>query len=969
MNSTTVTSIERFAFDGPLHVALVVLAAGGLVWLIYWSLRRERDILGPRCTWLFGALRLAALLLALWMLLGPSLIRSQNTKTRKSVAILVDVSGSMYAVDPPGDASDARWTLAAADAPASATANADRALAAAALAEHRLAAATSAIKLQKPEQEALEQAAAAHDALERAGSNLEGVLAQLARERGSDGRQDILDKAARVQQILAGPDFERLAKLAAGFRRGQDSFPSGWRESLADLQHQTAGARRRLAQLAQQLGPAGEESAGDTPAPASNRARDASRIDRVAGFLSAIQESSLAPLEGKVEIQHALFDRSVTPLGSGPSPVARLREIAAKPPAAQPPAARPTGIKSEEVPASPAAPATDITAALEQLRRVKQEQPLAAVFLFTDAAHNAADSRDPRAVAAELSGTPVYVVPIGASRRPRDLDLKEVSAPGVVMKDDDVVIEATLQAFDCEGEIVQVELLHEGAVVQTRELQIDGPIAMPRVRFNTQLTEVGLERFQVRAIPLEGEASEENNFDHFEVNVTRNQIKVLLADELPRWEYRYLAQLFRRDAKVQCDELLFRPRTVATGRREATQAFPTAADDWDQYDVVLLGDVSSQNLSIDAQQSLVEFVRARGGTLVIVAGSEHMPQAYVNQPLEDLLPVTKLDEPATGSAEGYAFHVTDDGWRHDALMIADTQDSTRIAWDFISSNSPVHWLSEYRKPVATARTLIAAAPRTPGPGSDALQNALLCWQPAGRGRVVYLASPETYRLRYLRGDRLHYRFWGQLLRWAIASDLDLGTERVSIRTDRPVYRHGEPVSVVVRLADEAGLPVKQAEIQAVATSADESRAAVTLHADDQVPGRYVGSFDRLPTGIYRVEPTGPEVGRVLQAAEALQPNTPPATSAVASFTVRMPPERELLDTRSDRALAQQIAEASGGQLLPPTAVAEVLSLTNLEPIVAEKTETLPLWVQWKYLWIVFGCLFTEWSVRKYLGLS
>ena len=46
-----------------------------------------------------------------------------------------------------------------------------------------------------------------------------------------------------------------------------------------------------------------------------------------------------------------------------------------------------------------------------------------------------------------------------------------------------------------------------------------------------------------------------------------------------------------------------------------------------------------------------------------------------------------------------------------------------------------------------------------------------------------------------------------------------------------------------------------------------------------------------------------------------------------------------------------------------------LALTNLEPIVAEKTETLPLWVQWKFLWIVFGCLFTEWSIRKYLGLS
>jgi hypothetical protein len=295
-------------------------------------------------------------------------------------------------------------------------------------------------------------------------------------------------------------------------------------------------------------------------------------------------------------------------------------------------------------------------------------------------------------------------------------------------------------------------------------------------------------------------------------------------------------------------------------------------------------------------------------------------------------------------------------------MIADTQESTQIAWDFINRNSPLYWLSPYRQARPTARTLIEASPRTGGGQPEPTHNALLSWQPVGRGRVVYLASPETYRLRFLRGDRLHYRFWGQLLRWAIATDLDSGTKRVSIRTDRPDYRAGDSVSVVIRLADEAGKPIKDAHIGAIAIDAEEGRTALTLHADAAVPGRYEGSFDRLPSGIYRVEPAGTEVERLLAEDTA-------GSQAVASFTIRTPPSRELLDTRSDRALAQQIAEASGGQVLPPTAVEEVLKLTNLDPIVAKKTETLPMWAQWKYLWIIFGCLFTEWVKRKQLGLS
>jgi hypothetical protein len=412
---------------------------------------------------------------------------------------------------------------------------------------------------------------------------------------------------------------------------------------------------------------------------------------------------------------------------------------------------------------------------------------------------------------------------------------------------------------------------------------------------------------------------------------------------------------------------LFRPRLLATGRRTETKTFPITADEWGQYDVVLLGDVSSQNLPVPAQQSLVTFVRERGGTLVLIAGDESMPQGYTHQPLEQLLPVGKVNEGSDpGSFDGYSFHVTQEGWQHHALMIADTQDTSRIAWDFINRNSPIYTISAYRQARSTAHTLITAIPRSSaGTELDSGQNSLLCWQPVGRGRVVYLASPETYRLRFLRGDRLHYRFWGQLLRWAIASDLAAGTQLVSIRTDRPDYRLGDRVEVVVRLRDEAGNAVGGADAQAIAVAENGSRMAIPLQADESEPGRYLGSFNRLPTGIYRVEPAGSSVDRLLATSNE-EYGAPAVTT---SFTVRPLPNRELLDTRSDRALAQQIADATGGQMLPPTAVGEVLALTNSDPIVTESTQAIPLWVQWKFLWIVFGCLFSEWAMRKQMGLS
>ena len=962
MNSTHFRT-EQFALDGPIHATVAVGIAVILLGLFAWSLRRERHVTGVRNVVLFWTLRAVAVCTALWMLLAPSSVRFQRSTTRQSVAVVVDVSRSMQTVDPPDTADDYRWAVAAQEGVADgAAASADRALAAATLATQRLQSATAALRSQGSERVALEKALAAHQAVEAARGRVQRLDDLMAASSSTgpsasstDGLSTPAEQVAEVLQALSSPNVRSLANLAAAIQRGQDAFPPGWRENMADLEHQLAGIQSRLAALAQRLADPHEAQLAEAESAALHQTRQLSRLQRTTRFLEAAERSVLQPLNRTADLRHLVFDDVCTPLSEQESIARQLAGLNAD---------RSGAADGDELPVDADAGYTDLAGTLEKLRQMKHEEPLAAVVLLTDAGHNRPDGRDPRQSAAELAGTPVYVVPIGNTSRVRDVELKSVSAPSVVMKDDDVVIEAAFEVYDCEGESLRVELLRDGAVTDYRTLQVESSTAILRVPFHTQLTEVGLQRCQVRVVPVESELSEDNNFGQVEINVTRDRIRVLLADSVPRWEFRYLTQLFRRDGKVQSDELLFHPRMIATGERSETEALPITADQWAHYDVVLLGDLSAEQMPIAAQESLMEFVQQRGGTVVIIAGQQSMPHAFANQPLESMLPVIQGDDASDAAGrEGYAFQVTEDGWRHHALMIADTEASTRTAWDFINRNSPFYWLSPYHRAKPATRTLIAAADRSAAEPSPATR-ALLSWQPIGRGRVVFLASPETFRLRFLRGDRLHYRFWGQLLRWAVASDLAAGSERVRIRTDRPDYRSGESVQVVVRLADETGAPHEGAAIEAVARGAGDAQVAIPLTGDPADPGRYVGTFQRLPAGVYQVEPRGAAVDALLQT-----PTADDRPAPAASFTVRSPLNRELLDTRSDRALAQQIADATGGQVLTPAGLGEILSLIPLEPIVKETTERLPLWDQWKYLWIVFGCLLSEWAVRKRLGLS
>jgi len=78
----------------------------------------------------------------------------------------------------------------------------------------------------------------------------------------------------------------------------------------------------------------------------------------------------------------------------------------------------------------------------------------------------------------------------------------------------------------------------------------------------------------------------------------------------------------------------------------------------------------------------------------------------------------------------------------------------------MSQRLPLYALSEFSRPKPTAHSLIWASrsPQSFNPGEPTTRT-FLAWQYVGAGRVVYLAAPVTYQLRYRQGDLFHHRFW------------------------------------------------------------------------------------------------------------------------------------------------------------------------------------------------------------------
>jgi hypothetical protein len=930
--------VERLDWEGVVGGSTALVILGALALWTAWALWRERSAIGRGWAAVFWVLRLAAFACALWMLAGPTWLKVERTTQSQSIAIFADGSESMDVVDAPDPNDSVRWALAVgASDDESPLRECDRLIVSLGAAQVECERLGLLVKEHRPVGQ-LKAAVTSVAAL--LGRAVEHATAMA--ESAADEDAQLGERAERIETLVTGPARESIAALEASLAKAQQAFGEDLVVRIEQCSEAIAAARRRAAVLSSDLA----QLIGDETAEARSESDRMTRREKVGHTLDAFEKTVQDSLADGVRIRRYRFDDRPMEVDGADGWSKALATVAHR--------------ADFEVEQS-AGPSTNLSSVLEQLATESGREATRLALVLTDGRHNSPDGRSPQEVATQLGATNVYVVPIGSAVRMRDVLLHRVESPATVAEKDSALIDVIASGFDTEGDTTVVVLRHEGREIDRQEIAFTGPQSDQRARFKVPATKLGWQEYVVEVEPVADEVNTANNFLPVSFEVVREKTRVLLADGVARWEYRYLNQLFRREQHVEFDELLFAPRVHGTGALADNPEFPQDVAGWTRYDAVILGDVGPLQMSEASQQALVEAVQKRGLNVIIVAGGNAMPERFVGQPLMELLPVER--DPNVYAREGYALKVTDEGRFHSALLITDSMDESVRVWEQVYDRFPVYGLSDYSRPKSTARTLLSAhsgaAGEVTADGGDDTQYAFLCWQRFGAGRVAYLAAAETYRLRWRRNDEMHHRFWGQLLRWITAASAGAGTDLVRLQTDRTSYLAGESVEVTAWLKDANGRPLAGETVSAQAATFEDEAMSVELEPDADVPGRYFGKLEKLPAGAYQVTIEGDAVGKL----------TPPgAEPAVSTITVRSGDSIEMLNTQSNRALLDQVAKITGGQVIPPTAIDEVLRLVSFTPVYQERIERTPLWNRWWNLWLVLGCVFTEWMVRKWKGL-
>lgn len=949
--------IDQLSWEGLIsaHAALAIWIA--LAGIAAWFLWRERQAVGRGWAAAFWVMRVVAFGCALWMLAGPTQQRIERTATTQSVSIFADDSESMDVVDPPDATDSVRWTLAGkADASKEPVVMADRLTIALGGALSTSSELSAAVKEHRPTKELITIFTKAATATGRAKTHADSLVSALSAQNAA-----VVERASRIYTLLNGPIDKSLAGIRTALEHTRNAVGDEFATQLEQLTESLSSAKRHAAGVAADLA---RGESGSVAAQTAKTGADSRRL-RTGKVLDALEHELTDGLAKTVRIDRYRFDRTTTPVSTTGGWSRALDSQHADEPNSQVrlAAASAAATNESEIVAIGEA-VTNLSSVFEQLASKRSGQAARLAILLSDGRHNDAGAQTPQETARQLSKLPVFVVPIGNAVPQRDVILLRVEAPAAVAEKDSAVIDIIASGIDCDGVSTQVVLRHEGREVERKPISFDSSRGDCRVRFKVPAKEVGWQEYIVGVEPVEGETNLANNYYPVSFEVVRDHLRILLADGVARWEFRYLEKLFQREEHIEFEELLFSPNLHGTGKLAERPEFPNDAAGFARYDVVILGDIGPEQMSAASQKALDEFVRTRGGNVIVVAGQNSMPAAFAGQPLADLIPVERAANIVP--QQGYSLQLTDEGRVNSALLIDDSPEESRAVWQHTFKIFPVYGLSEFCQPKSSARTLIEAVTQSAGQvtadnADRKVDYAFLCWQRIGAGRVAYVAAGDTYRLRWRVGDRYHHRFWGQFLRWLTAANTGAGSEIVRLQTDRTRYTQGEPVELTAWLKDNTGRPLAGETIRAEARPFKGEPVSIELTADKQVPGRFFGTLNDLPAGAYKIGARG----RII---DQLVPQGDQANLAEATISVQRSGNIEMLDTKCNRALLEQVAQITGGQVIPPTAIGEVLKLVSFTPEVNETVERTPLWNRWSNLLLVLGCLFTEWVVRKGKGL-
>ncbi|GBD33242.1 hypothetical protein HRbin33_02223 [bacterium HR33] len=598
---------------------------------------------------------------------------------------------------------------------------------------------------------------------------------------------------------------------------------------------------------------------------------------------------------------------------------------------------------------------TDLARALERVRRDLSRVPSAGVVLLTDGGHNGSTDLGEARLELAGAGLPVYVVGVGSDRLSRDIELSRLQGPSSALRGSTVMLDLSISQRGFAGRRVKVNVEDNGQIVASREIELGGDGEASTARIAFELRQGGPRLVAAYVAPEPEEQVRENNRREILIAVQDRREKILYFEGEPRFEVKFLRRAVADDPNLQ---LVVLQRTAENKflrldvdhEDELAAGFPKTRAELFRYRALILGSVEASFFTHDQLQMIADFVRQRGGGLLLLGGRRALSEGgYAETPLADALPV--LLERRAPQDTAVSFHeikieLTPAGRIHPALQLDADPEASARRWNSLPSLSTVNLVRSV-KPAATTLLLGRAADlRDPMP--------VLTFHRYGRGKVAVFAVQDSWLWQMHADipleDLTHETLWRQLLRWLLSDVPD----PVAVSVSPPRVPVGETVNVTAEVADSAFWGVNGAVVRGRVRAPDGSEKVVSLEWSVTRDGEYQGRVALEQPGLHELIIEAQAGGTVLGNASA--------------YVMVGGESEEMFSPTLRRAALEELARETGGRFYRLEDAARLPQEVKYSRAGLSVLEEHELWNMPVVLFLLIALLGAEWGYRKYRGL-
>ena len=536
---------------------------------------------------------------------------------------------------------------------------------------------------------------------------------------------------------------------------------------------------------------------------------------------------------------------------------------------------------------------------------------------------------------------PVFSLGIGSSIDAVDLSIEEIDFEPVGFAGEEHPISVELTSNSTTDEPVTIVVRNSGNGTEVTSATVERLNADKQASVQVVLPElsVGWNAFDVEISGRAGESNQRNNSRHLRVWGRDASLKILLADEVPRWEYRHLKSTLERDPHVSLQTFL--AQSDAAHALEDRSAINQLPESLSEFDAVILGDLDFAQLNPDFLNAIEKFLNEEQGGLMLLSGDRSLDSLDLTSTLAEIHPAiastsdVAVRRPAQAiiSAEGQAQKILPVGMKRDEFEGLPYVYPIIRDWELKTSA------------LMLSQGLLQ---------DNEIKIPLLLAMRYGKGIVLQLLFDDTWRWRAAENGEVYRKIWSQMIRNLCRQKLSSELPPLQLWADRDDYQEHEPVELQLidrhnRYADRESVTIQLDQL-------DGTQRILSLQRAERTGANFSATLTDLPAGDYSAS--------LIDSGSAEE-----VTKVKVSWAIhesRLEREYQPLNVE----LLKNLAEVTeGGFYYPWESDRLVEQLPRHTQATLSEIRIIPLWNRWEFLLLFLMMLSVEWVIRRRTGIE